>query len=123
MSAFRVLVCGGRDYMKEWIVFGVLENLYLEHGERLVVIEGGARGADRAAAMWADTWAKCGHAVEHIQFKANWREHGKGAGPRRNAKMLAEGKPDLVVAFPGGAGTRNMIEQAKQAGVEVLTDV
>jgi UDP-N-acetylmuramoylalanine-D-glutamate ligase len=31
-----------------------------------------------------------------------------------------EGKPDLVVAFPGGRGTANMVEQAKQAGVEVI---
>jgi hypothetical protein len=34
--------------------------------------------------------------------------------------MLMEGKPDLVVAFPGGRGTANMIEQARKAGVEVL---
>ena len=34
--------------------------------------------------------------------------------------MLAEGKPDLVVAFPGGAGTANMIEQARAAGVRVF---
>ena len=34
--------------------------------------------------------------------------------------MLMEGKPDLVVAFPGGAGTANMIKQARKAGVEVI---
>jgi hypothetical protein len=33
--------------------------------------------------------------------------------------MLDEGKPDLVLAFPGGRGTRNMVGQAKRAGVPV----
>ena len=35
--------------------------------------------------------------------------------------MIQEGKPDLVVAFRGGAGTRNMIKQAMQYDIEVLT--
>lgn len=33
--------------------------------------------------------------------------------------MLRE-KPDLVVAFPGGPGTRDMISQAKKARVKVI---
>jgi hypothetical protein len=33
--------------------------------------------------------------------------------------MLDEGKPDLVLAFPGGRGTRNMVGQAKRRGVPV----
>jgi hypothetical protein len=34
--------------------------------------------------------------------------------------MLAEGRPDFVVAFEGGNGTADMIRQARAAGVEVL---
>jgi UDP-N-acetylmuramoylalanine-D-glutamate ligase len=34
--------------------------------------------------------------------------------------MLNEGKPDLVVAFPGGAGTENMVSLATKAGIEVI---
>lgn len=45
---------------------------------------------------------------------------GRAAGPMRNKQMLEEGKPDLVVAFPGGAGTENMVKQAKAAGIRVL---
>jgi UDP-N-acetylmuramoylalanine-D-glutamate ligase len=33
--------------------------------------------------------------------------------------MLNNGKPDLVVAFPGGRGTENMVKQAEAAGVPV----
>jgi predicted Rossmann-fold nucleotide-binding protein len=36
----------------------------------------------------------------------------------RNARMLTY-KPDLVIAFPGGRGTEDMISQARTAGVTV----
>jgi hypothetical protein len=35
--------------------------------------------------------------------------------------MLAEGRPDIVVIFPGGRETANMVKQAKAAGVWVVT--
>jgi hypothetical protein len=38
--------------------------------------------------------------------QGEWDELGKKAGPLRNQRMLDEGKPDLVVAFPGGGGTK-----------------
>jgi UDP-N-acetylmuramoylalanine-D-glutamate ligase len=34
--------------------------------------------------------------------------------------MLEREKPDLVVAFPGGRGTADMVAKARAAGVEVL---
>jgi hypothetical protein len=34
--------------------------------------------------------------------------------------MLMEGKPDLVVGFPGGRGTAHMCRIAGEAGVEVI---
>jgi hypothetical protein len=33
--------------------------------------------------------------------------------------MLLEGKPDLVVAFPGGKGTADMVRRARKANVPV----
>jgi predicted Rossmann-fold nucleotide-binding protein len=33
--------------------------------------------------------------------------------------MLTKGKPDIVIAFPGGSGTADMICQARKAGVPV----
>lgn len=51
---------------------------------------------------------------------ADWKKHGKAAGPIRNQSMLTEHKPDLVIAFPLGEskGTRDMIRKAKAAGIE-----
>ena len=41
-------------------------------------------------------------------------------GSARNQYMIATGAPDLVVAFPGGLGTADMVERAKAAGIEVI---
>ena len=34
--------------------------------------------------------------------------------------MIVDGKPDLVVAFPGGRGTRNMMKLAREYGLRLL---
>ncbi|HVM95122.1 MAG TPA: hypothetical protein VMT89_01980, partial [Candidatus Acidoferrales bacterium] len=57
--------------------------------------------------------------VKRLGFMADWRRNGRAAGPIRNQQMLTEGKPDLVVAFPGGRGTRDMVNKAKAANVAV----
>jgi hypothetical protein len=109
----RVLVCGGRDYSDKARVFAVLDKLDGEAGiDR--IIEGGAKGAD----TWAAQWGGSRGILE--TYPADWEAFGSMAGPMRNKAMLDEGKPDLVIAFPGGAGTRNMIRQARKAGVEVI---
>ena len=53
-------------------------------------------------------------------YMADWKRLGRKAGPIRNQRMLVEGKPDLVVAFPGGKGTAGMVTLARNASVEVI---
>lgn len=81
----------------------------------ITIIEGGARGADSAAADFA--LINCCPIEE---YQADWKRHGTSAGPIRNRRMLEEGKPDLVIAFPGGKGTANMIAQARAYKVPVV---
>lgn len=109
----RILVCGGRDYADHNAVTSVLNVLHAERGIA-VLIHGAAPGADDLAGEWAHE-----HGVPVLPFPANWRGYGKGAGPIRNRQMLEEGRPDGVVAFPGGTGTANMIRQSEAAGVTV----
>lgn len=79
------------------------------------IIAGGAHGADTAAVDWAIVnW------VSFNEYYAEWEVYGKAAGFMRNSKMLQEGKPDVVIAFPGGNGTADMVRKAKDAGVEVI---
>lgn len=107
-----IIVCGGRDYSDRARVFSVLDRV---HRERTVtrLIQGGARGADKFGCEWA-----AARGVESIEVAADW-SLGRRAGPMRNSKML-ELLPDGVIAFPGGAGTQDMIRQAMKAGVPVM---
>jgi predicted Rossmann-fold nucleotide-binding protein len=114
MTALRVLVCGSRKFRDRALVNTELDRLLADRGIR-VVIEGGSTGADRLAREWAYS-----RSVSFITFPANWMRYGRAAGPIRNTQMLREGHPDLVVAFPGGDGTKNMKGQAWLAGVEVI---
>jgi hypothetical protein len=120
----RVLVCGGRGYEDieggGTIVREALSQLFLNPPEKedVVLISGGAKGADQIPIYMyegeEDEWG--GLEV----YPADWKLHGKSAGHIRNQQMLDESKPDIVIAFPGGRGTANMIKRAKKAGVEVF---
>lgn len=107
----RVLFCGGRtfdDIARVRAAFDAVKPTF--------VITGGATGADDIADGVA-----AARGIARVVFPANWEGDGKAAGPIRNARMLKEGRPDLVVAFDGGRGTADMISKAKAAGVPVET--
>jgi hypothetical protein len=108
------LVCGGRGFNSAQIVATVLNCIY-DDQPFTKLVHGAASGADSHAAAWA---AKVG--IEVAAYPADWRQYGKAAGPIRNRKMLAVERPDLVIAFPGGPGTADMVRQAKAAGIRVV---
>lgn len=70
--------------------------------------------------MTSDWLASSGASWPGEAFPADWAAYDRAAGPIRNARMIAEGKPDIVLAFPGGRGTANMVAQARKAGVRVI---
>lgn len=113
----RVLVCGGRNYADRRHLYGVLD---IAHANNRIVmlIAGGANGADALAIDWARK-----EQVKFQVFNADWEALGRKAGPIRNQQMLDEGKPHLVIAFPGGRGTADMVERANAAGVPVVRSV
>jgi len=110
----KILVCGGRDYTDEATVFKTLDYYLGKYGS-VYIIQGGARGADALAKKWAQDRKQ-----KWTEFKADWANLGKHAGPIRNKVMLETSKPDFVVAFKGGKGTQNMISLARAAGVSVV---
>lgn len=109
----RVLVCGSRDYADRAMVYAVLDRVRAKHPD-LYVIHGGASGADHLASDWAEAAG-----VPQQEFLARWSEYGRRAGPMRNQRMLEEGKPDAVVAFPGGTGTEDMVRRAAASGLPI----
>ena len=111
----RVLVCGGRDYEDIDAVFGALDELKREAPvDTMIVIQGGATGADALARQWCNVAR-----VEYINVPADWKKHGKAAGPLRNQKMIDKHEPDLVLAFPGGKGTADMVFRAENACIPI----
>lgn len=110
----RVLVCGGREFSDEAALRSAM-NAVVGAERDVVIIHGAARGADRLAGKIAKSAG-----VTVVEFPADWDTFGKRAGFLRNKQMLDEGKPDVVLAAPGGVGTTMMIELAQKAGVRVV---
>jgi hypothetical protein len=110
----RFLVCGGRDFSDWELLDRALSFIQKWYGISCI-IEGDFRGADRMAGYWARK-----HRITNHKFPADWKKHGKRAGPIRNQQMLDEGRPDYVVAFPGDRGTADMVARARRSGVEVV---
>lgn len=135
------LVTGSRDWTDRDLIAEQLANLEATE-PRLVVVEGGAPGADRCAAGWANRAQ--GRGVGWQQIQAKWEEHHPdwcpgawcaakrhcvGAGHRRNEEMLdwvleQDDKTVLVLAFKDGfdlskgkGGTEDMVRRAKDAGL------
>lgn len=109
----KVLVCGGRDYADARALAEVLDAIGRETPITRL-IHGAARGADSLAAAWAKS-----RGIPASAFPADWKTDGRAAGFVRNARMLREGRPEVVVAFPGGKGTAHMVNLARAAGVPV----
>jgi hypothetical protein len=121
-----VLVTGGRGWTDQATIDATLDQLAWKYGD-ITIIEGGQVtrdgdrrwGADYFAACWADR-----HGAEHRQYRAEWRRYKKGAGPKRNQRMLDEESIDVVVAFhenlAESSGTADMVNRARAAGIPVV---
>lgn len=107
----RFAVTGGRDYQDAHAVIVALTQV----PETATLVHGAATGADSLA---AGVWADRDRPVE--AHPADWQLFGKGAGPRRNQEMVDSGL-DLLIAFPGGRGTADMVRRCEAAGVPILT--
>src|SRR6185503_2565056 len=108
------LICGGRDCADQNMFDGARGDLIRLRGCPERVVHGGAKGADEMASVWG--WQM---GLQVVGIATRWDLHGKGAGPIRNQKMLDEYKPSLVVAFPGGRGTADMVKRSRAAGIDV----
>ncbi len=110
----RILVCGGRTFGRTRPERDAVSR-WLDTLRPTTIIHGAAPGADTIAAAYAAM-----HRLDCIAFPADWGRWGRAAGPRRNQKMLDDGQPDLVLAFPSGRGTADMIHRSHKAGVAVI---
>lgn len=108
-----ILVCGGRKYNDLKRLEAVLDDTFKLYPSALI-LQGGAPGADFLAAKHA---AARGFPVATVP--ANWDVYDRRAGTLRNEWMLFYFQVELVIAFPGGNGTANMVKLAKQKDIRV----
>jgi len=127
----RIAVSGGRNYSDWQSLKHALNNVvrvaYEKYGtqESIVLIHGGATGADALSHKWAIWRVRTyGETIEVVIVEADWKKYGKAAGPIRNGIMSdgipGYGKPDLWVIFPGGRGTADAYRKAMAAGIPTL---
>ena len=111
----KVLVTGGRWYADAERLDAVLDELHAKHEIQLIIHGDYDTGADSLADRWARR-----NGVFVARYPANFVAHGRSGGPRRNQAMIDFGRPDLVVAFPGGTGTADTKKRAWSADIEVM---
>lgn len=109
---FLVLACGGRNYEDRARIKHVLDDLN-RRNRFTHLLHGAATGADSLAGEWAFA-----NKIAVLSCPANWRAFRNSAGFIRN-RAMADLCPDLVVAFPGGPGTRNMVVLARQRNLKI----
>lgn len=90
----RILICGSRKWTEEEPIRTALQ----KYAHSDTIITGGCTGADIIAHKIA---VELKLQTEVYPVSAiDWKKYGPAAGPIRNQKMLKEGKPDIVLAFP-----------------------
>lgn len=109
----RILVTGSRDWHDRTSIARPLMKIITEtcpmiyddkgHPDRVdtsdvVIVHGGARGADLLAEEWASGTHPLIRCEAHPVTAEEWRTVGKGAGYKRNAEMVNLGA-DVCIAF------------------------
>ncbi|MWA08825.1 hypothetical protein [Streptomyces sp. BA2] len=153
MKTTVILLAGGRELTEPGVVAGTIADTALNIAEGPVVIRHGACPGEKSADQAASDWIRdCGEwlGVTEDPMPADWdhcaancppghrrtkkpgdsahpgqlNDYCPGAGPRRNAEMVAkQPKPEWMVAFPEPGqpnyGTRGCMKLAEAAGIKV----
>lgn len=98
----RVVVTGGRDYKDQVTLYAKLDLINGLYAMSMVS-HGGCEGADTLTTQWC-----INHGVLCTIY------------PKRMGEMLELAKPDMVIAFPGHAGTDHCVMLAQQLNITVI---
>lgn len=117
---FRVIICGSREFddydlLKEKCDL-ILSRKAADSTEKIVIVSGCARGADRLGEKYAEE-----KGYEVLRYPADWDRYGKSAGYRRN-KQMAEVANACIAFFSSVAenkGTKNMVSLARNMNLLV----
>ena len=120
MRTFKIMVTGSRHHTDDDLIWATLDDIVdgFAGNKNVVLIEGGAPGADKIAHYWA-----IARGYDVHTFPADWTRFGRAAGPLRNQQMVDQ-HPDYVAAFPldDSRGTWDAVRRAKSAGIPTRID-
>lgn len=111
----RVIIAGSRSFSDYDLLSDKCDNLLGRLNTNAIeIVSGGCQGPDSLGEAYAE---EKGYKI--TRFPANWKEHGKSAGPIRNREMAEYS--DALIAFWDGVsrGTKNMIKEAKKRNLSV----
>ena len=110
-SAFFLVVSGSRNFNNSDLIAQHLQAA-LDKQPHLVLVSGGARGADTIVQRWA-----AAHSVPCLVVPARWQQFGKAAGPIRNSFMLSMAHGLLAFPLASSKGTASIIKRASKLGL------
>jgi hypothetical protein len=113
---FVIIVAGSRSFGDRSLMYNKLD-YYLQKQDKVLVVHGGANGADKCASMYAKD-----RNIETKVFLPDWNKHGKKAGILRNIEMFEYASKfqnrGCVVFWDGTSkGTKNDIELSEKYNV------
>jgi acetylglutamate kinase len=113
-----VVATGGRECRDYRKVLRALQKLLDEHGTWLVVLHGGAQGADT---LVDDACQELG--VPRRSFPVGY----ESVGPERNLRMVkyaltakAKSEDIICLAFPGGIDTNDCKRQCREHDIRIV---
>lgn len=114
---YYLVVAGGRDFQNfDYMKREICALMWNELTNYEVVIISGE------CPTGADYWAKNAARALRLRYHgvlANWKEHGKAAGPIRNREMATHGSGLLAFWDGESRGTGNMIDEMRAQGKPV----
>ena len=110
----RVIIAGSRGFF-DWRLLCKKVGTILKNipQEEIVIITGGANGADKLGKKYADLMG-----YRHEEYLADWTAHNRKAGVIRNREMAEEA--DALICFWDGEsrGSKDMISVAEKKGLK-----
>lgn len=112
----RVLICGECDNSDA--IFNLLDRMERAFGAFDVLIHGFDTHLDSQAVIWGR--GRVGRFLGFREDLIAGNFDKRRALCDRNKRMLVDGRPQLVIAFPGGAIRNDLVRRALEAHVPVI---
>lgn len=116
----RILVCGSTAVDFAALVEAALDDEWRASPAGVCVIHSGAGGVAAAANAWAWGMRAMGKGVAVKAFLRTPGEYRERDFQSNHLRMFRAGKPDMVLALPGGVERDHVVAVADSRGVPVV---